>query len=117
MFFVSFVVHTPFNSRSFAVENKSRHKSGILSLDVFKSHMGRENLAEPVRQENAPNASALLMFPSSKLPTIQQATELLVAEAMKRSDRNQSIAAGMLGISQQALSKRLKKKKQEQADK
>ncbi len=95
----------------------SRHKSGILSLEVFRSHMGREQAAVPMPQENVPDESALLMFPNSKLPTIQQATELLVAEAMKRSDGNQSIAAGMLGISQQALSKRLKKKKQEQAAK
>lgn len=44
-----------------------------------------------------------------ELPSIKQATDLLIREAMQRANGNQSIAAGMLGISQQALSKRLKK--------
>jgi DNA-binding protein Fis len=48
-----------------------------------------------------------IQFPTS-LPTIKQVTWQLVEEAMKRADRNQSAAAKMLGISQQALSKRLK---------
>jgi len=43
---------------------------------------------------------------------IKQATDLLVREAMQRANGNQSIAAGMLGISQQALSKRLKKERE-----
>jgi DNA-binding protein Fis len=54
--------------------------------------------------------STLINF-SEKLPSIKQATDLLVVEAMRRTGGNQSIAAGLLGISQQALSKRLKKKK------
>jgi predicted transcriptional regulator len=55
---------------------------------------------------------ANLRFPKD-LPTIKEATRLLVAEAMKRGGGNQSLAAKMLGITQQALSKRLKKEKQE----
>ena len=46
---------------------------------------------------------------SDHLPTIKFATQLLVNEAMERAAGNQSIAAKFLGISQQALSKRLKK--------
>jgi transcriptional regulator with PAS, ATPase and Fis domain len=54
--------------------------------------------------------SPLAIFPEQRLPTLKQVSDLLVKEAMQRSNGNQSIAAGMLGISQQALSKRLKKK-------
>jgi len=43
-----------------------------------------------------------------QLPTIQEATELLILEALERSGNNQTIASRMLGISQPALSKRLK---------
>ncbi|MDX1777614.1 MAG: helix-turn-helix domain-containing protein, partial [Thermodesulfobacteriota bacterium] len=57
------------------------------------------------------NKASTIVFPGPELPTIKQATDLLVREAMQRADGNQSIAAGMLGISQQALSKRLKKEK------
>jgi two-component system nitrogen regulation response regulator GlnG len=49
---------------------------------------------------------------SEKLPTLKQAEELLIAEAMKRSAGNQAIAAMHLGISRQALNRRLR-----QADK
>ena len=45
---------------------------------------------------------------SEKLPTIKQATLMLVTEAMKRANGNQTLAANMLGISRQALSKRIK---------
>ncbi len=88
----------------------SRHKSGVLSLEVFKSLITREQASETVTTGYEADDSALITF-SGRLPSIKQATELLVAEAMKRAQGNQSIAAKMLGISQQALSKRLKKNK------
>ena len=44
-----------------------------------------------------------------QLPTIKEATEMLVAEAMNRAGGNQSIAARILGITPQALSQRLKR--------
>ncbi|WP_217645485.1 helix-turn-helix domain-containing protein [Oceanisphaera psychrotolerans] len=50
------------------------------------------------------------------LPTLQQAGELLVAEAMRRAQGNQSLASRLLGISQPALSKRLKKSATEDAE-
>jgi len=84
----------------------SRHKARILSLEVFKSHMAREQKDSTVPAE-LEEETALLTF-STKLPSIKQATQLVVAEAMKRADGNQSIAARILGISHQALSKRLK---------
>jgi transcriptional regulator with PAS, ATPase and Fis domain len=43
-----------------------------------------------------------------RLPTFGEAAELLVEEAMARANGNQTIAARLLGISQPALSKRLK---------
>ena len=46
---------------------------------------------------------------SDQLPTLKQIEQMLVDEAMKRSNGNQSIAALSLGISRQALNKRLKK--------
>ena len=90
----------------------SRHKARILSLKVFKSHIAREKKYRIVSTEVELKETALLTF-SNNLPTIKQATQLLVDEAMKRAEGNQSIAAGMLGVSHQALSKRLKSKNSE----
>lgn len=53
--------------------------------------------------------SATEVFDSlDELPTINQAVRLLINTAMKRAKGNQSLAARMLGISQPALSKRIK---------
>lgn len=91
----------------------SRHKSGTLSLQVFRETLRRHprHSASPTASEGAPerNPSAPIAF-SDNLPTIKQATGLLIEEALRRAGGNQSTAAAMLGISQQALSKRLKKK-------
>ena len=86
----------------------SQHKAGILSQEAFKTHLGRNTSAAPAPAAEAASAAPAISF-AEQLPTIKQATRLLVEEALKRSGGNQSIAAGMLGISQQALSKRLKK--------
>lgn len=52
-------------------------------------------------------------FPEDQpLPTLTQLSKLLVEEAMNRANHNQSLAARMLGISQPALSKRLKNMKE-----
>jgi DNA-binding NtrC family response regulator len=90
----------------------SRHKDGILPLEVFKAqirrHRTREGLVAGDEEYSAAHGQEGLVFPR-KLPTIKQAADLLVAEAMKRANGNQTIAASMLGITQQALSKRMKK--------
>jgi DNA-binding NtrC family response regulator len=91
----------------------SRHKSGVLSLQVFRENVLRFQCREDTDLRPADAASAKGDAPivfSDKLPTIKRATGLLVDEAMRRAGGNQSTAAAMLGISQQALSKRLKKK-------
>lgn len=49
-------------------------------------------------------------FPAT-LPTIEEAVQALIDEAMRRANGVQTVAARWLGISQPALSKRLKKNK------
>jgi two-component system, NtrC family, nitrogen regulation response regulator GlnG len=47
---------------------------------------------------------------SDQLPTLSQAEEALIKEALNRAEGNQGVAAGMLGISRQALNKRLNRR-------
>lgn len=42
------------------------------------------------------------------LPSLKQINQLLIDEALRRAGGNQTIASRLLGISHQALSKRLK---------
>lgn len=90
----------------------SRNKGDILSLDVFQAQVRRfrerAGGAIGTEENGPPPGEEMIRFPE-KLPTLKEAAALLVAEAMKRAGGNQTIAAGMLGITQQALSKRLKK--------
>jgi DNA-binding NtrC family response regulator len=86
----------------------SRHRSGALALDSFQSHINRESTSESLPPDtHDESGDAAITFPL-RLPTIKEATRLLIQEALKRCDGNQSRAAALLGVSQQALSKRLK---------
>jgi len=89
--------------RAMTFDAVSTHQSGILSMNAFKKVIDQclpfEQLASQLDQS----------FTDCKvLPTLKQASELLVEEAMNRAKGNQSLAARLLGISQPALSKRLK---------
>jgi DNA-binding NtrC family response regulator len=89
--------------RSMVVDAVTHHGGGILSMARFKEHIQR---FVPVA-EVAQRPSAGVSF-GEVLPTLKENTEMLVEEALRRSDGNQAIAAEMLGISRQALNKRLR---------
>jgi DNA-binding NtrC family response regulator len=44
-------------------------------------------------------------------PTLEAAEEALISEALARTAGNQGVAAGILGISRQALNKRLSRRR------
>jgi DNA-binding NtrC family response regulator len=91
--------------RSMVYDAVSRQSSPTLALAEFKAGVLRETPAAPGEAALSP-----LAF-SERLPTLGEASDLLVGEALKRANGNQSVAAGMLGISHQALSKRLQQRK------
>ncbi|MBW2319643.1 MAG: sigma-54-dependent Fis family transcriptional regulator [Deltaproteobacteria bacterium] len=92
--------------RSMIFDAVSTHTSRILSMKAFKSHIARKGERVVLRKSD-PEKTPLITF-FGELPTLKEGTELIVAEALKRANGNQSVAAQLLGISQQALSKRLK---------
>lgn len=88
----------------------SQHKSKILSLKTFSDYIKTNSREKPITLVPDEDEGQILLF-TEYLPTIKEATELIVDEAMRRSNGVQSIASGMLGISHQALSKRIKTRK------
>lgn len=95
--------------RALVFDALSRHKSHILSLDSFRHLLDQQTEVTRVVAEEP-----LVCFkPDHPLPTLAMMDSLLVEEALRRADNNQSMAARLLGISQPALSKRLKKSRQE----
>ena len=107
--------HFPGNIReleSIIFDAVSKHVSGKLSMEVFKSYISKRKPAFKADSGGLPLDDTAPISFSEKLPTLKQVEQLLIAEAMKRSDNNQAIAAMHLGISRQALNRRLR-----QADK
>lgn len=85
----------------------SRHKGRKFSPDFLQKKISIGHKTGQTTQNDNSTSDSSLIF-STKLPTIKQVTQMLIEEAMKRVNGNQSLAARMLGISQPALSKRLK---------
>ncbi|MBU2511339.1 sigma-54 dependent transcriptional regulator [bacterium] len=92
--------------RSIIFDAVSNHKSGILSMSGIKKYIERQRNSTDVQVSS--DNTCQIVFPAN-LPTIEVANQELVKEAMRRSKGNQSMAASLLGISQQAVNKRLKK--------
>ena len=83
------------------------HSKGILSLSPIK-----EILSLTEAETGEIECEESFKFPES-LPTMKKMDDELIAEAMKRSDNNQEVASRLLGISRQALNKRLSRKKKQ----
>jgi DNA-binding NtrC family response regulator len=91
--------------RAMVYDAVSTHAGRILSMQSFLNAMGRtEETDEGAAMEELGNPFADL----ARLPNMTEALDLLIAEAMRRADGNQTLASRLLGISQPALSKRLK---------
>jgi DNA-binding NtrC family response regulator len=107
--------HFPGNIRemeSMVFDSVSSHRSGKLSMDTFKSHIFQKPLVPTKnRTEEVEGEFAPVSF-SGQLPTLKEVEQMLVEEAMRRAGGNQSIAALSLGITRQALNKRLRKEKE-----
>ncbi|HEY5672830.1 MAG TPA: sigma-54 dependent transcriptional regulator [Malonomonas sp.] len=82
----------------------SQHSSRTLSMKSFLERIGQTEADIPLSAGAQENPFVGL----DELPTLRKAGQQLVDEALRRAADNQSIAARLLGISQPALSKRLK---------
>jgi DNA-binding NtrC family response regulator len=95
--------------RAIVYDAVGAHQGRLLSMDAFKRAIGEaeggQNAARGADTAGNP------FLPLERLPTLGESRQLLVEEALRRAEGNQSIAARLLGISASALSKWLKSKK------
>ena len=92
----------------------STHKSGILSMDAFRAVMkDLERTPKMAARED----EAFGFDPVQPLPTVDQAQDLLIEEALRRTDGNRTMAADLLGITRQTLMRRLKLRRKDEAEK
>ncbi len=91
----------------------ARNQANVLSQQSFKEIIGEEystKSEDTIMDGDIGNLSKL--FPD-RLPSLKEAEQLLIKEAMQRAEDNQGIAATMLGLSRQALNKRLVRERQD----
>jgi DNA-binding NtrC family response regulator len=92
--------------KSLIYDAVSRHQGGILSLESLKAAILPQN--KTVQRTADDNVSLGVQF-GSELPTLKEVESMLVEEALRRAQGNQTIAASFLGITRSALCKRLSK--------
>ena len=83
------------------------HTSKMLSGKIFRKHI--EQNTQDINFEKISQTDAEYFISEiDPLPRIKEFTDIIIHEAMKRAKNNQTLAAKMLGISHQALNRRLK---------
>ncbi|MGH7595195.1 MAG: sigma-54-dependent transcriptional regulator [bacterium] len=86
----------------------SRHDGGMLSMSSFKEKISQNSAKHLDAIPPNDAAQPLITFPD-QLPTIEEAEQMLIDEALRRAGDNQSIAATLLGLSRRALNNRLRR--------
>jgi DNA-binding NtrC family response regulator len=91
--------------RAMIFDAMARHKRGVLSMSVFRNQIGRHatslECSPATLKFNWPNGL------SGRFPTLKEAENYLIDEALARAKGNQGAAASFLGVSRQALNQRL----------
>jgi DNA-binding NtrC family response regulator len=98
--------------KAMTLDAVTRHRSGVLSMNSFQKAIGENRLgrSDAAAAGNPPAGEHPFQL-CDRFPTLREAAEYLVAEAMRRSNNNRRIASMLLGITRDALKKRLSRNK------
>lgn len=88
----------------------ARHQSGVLSMESFKAVIGYD--VEQKKYDASRQGHDYAGRLGRVLPTLHEAESELINAALDVADGNQGIAASILGITRQALNKRLTRQKE-----
>ncbi len=92
--------------KAYIADAVARCEQGLITENLIAERL--TGLAPGKTAASAEAASLTALF--GRFPTLEELTEYAVDEALAAAENNQSQAARLLGISRQALNKRLKKK-------
>ncbi len=105
------VYHFPGNVRelrAMVLDAVSCHRAGRLSLESFKEIIGEAELGNSNDVAPAGEGHERFSFSDTgRFPTLKECERYLIREAMRQASGNQGIAATLLGISRQALNRRI----------
>jgi len=86
----------------------ARHEDGILSLENFSGISAVAPQRSPDSSAPPTAATAGIYGLFGRLPTFREIEDYLIVEALKISEGNYAVAASILGVTRQTISKRLK---------
>ena len=87
----------------------NQHIGGALSTDSFRQAIEEQSIEaheDTILQARALGVSALPILPNLN-EALKETEELFIGEALKRANGNQTVAAGLLGLTKDALHKRI----------
>ena len=87
----------------------SRMEGKTLNLSLFKDYLSKNDASEVDINKDKRNERKKISY-EGQFPKLKDVEDFFINEAMKKAKGNQSIAAGLLGISQSTLSRRYKDK-------
>jgi len=82
----------------------ANQKSKKLNLNVFSNYINNKSKKHH-RIDTSPKKEGNIFSHLKHLPTVRQATDMLILETLTRTNNNKSIAAQMLGITRQTVIK------------
>ncbi|MFZ5908011.1 MAG: sigma-54-dependent transcriptional regulator [Nitrospirota bacterium] len=86
------------------------HQSGTLSMQSFMDAIKNDALSPKAIEKLDTDEESSILNMMGHFPTLKEMENYLISTALKMSEGNQGIAASMLGISRQALNRRLRNK-------
>jgi len=88
----------------------TRHNVRMLSMESFMEAIKKQPLGIPAGESLYEEDGGCLLETFGHFPTFKEMEQYLISKALEMSEGNQGIAASMLGITRQALNRRLKRK-------
>ena len=96
--------------KSLIFDSMSRREPGLTAFESIRA-LDRQALAATQPRAIEPNLSMGALYSSlDQLPTLEESENMLIEEAMRRTNRNQTVTAELLGITRQTLHRRFKLK-------
>jgi len=93
--------------RAMVFDSVARHCQGVLSIESFREAIDSEISVKKVVSNASKRLIILRENDQERMPTLDEAEAVLIEQALDLAGGNQGIAAVHLGISRNALNKKL----------
>ncbi len=96
--------------KSLIFDSMSRREPDARPFESIRT-LDRQEISSPQPRVSGPLVSMSTLYSSlDQLPTLEESEDLLIEEAMRRTNHNQTVTAELLGITRQTLHRRFKLK-------